>query len=393
MRALVVDPFAGIAGDMFVAALLDLGLGEPWLEDLVGSLGIPGVQARVERVGRRGIDCARVTFRLPEERGHRHLADVLEVVERSGAPEDVRTLAERAFRKLAEAEAAVHGIPMERVHFHEVGALDAILDVLCAMAGVRALGVERCFTRPVAMGSGWVDTAHGRFPVPAPATAKLLEGLPVKETRLEGECTTPTGAAILATLTEGAGPPSDLRLLATGYGAGSRDPEDRPNCLRLFLAEVAGPTPDDLLLVQADVDDLPPEYVPAAQDALFAAGALDVVTHGVAMKKGRPGLRVEALVPEARLDAVLRALFGSTTTIGARFWRVDRPALPREESTLEWRGQRIRLKEVRLPDGTVRAKPEYEDVARAAAALGLTPLEVRRALERTDDRGAREGPR
>lgn len=393
MRALVVDPFAGIAGDMFVAALVDLGLGEAWLREMVASLGLPGVGVEVGRVSRRGIDCAKIRFQLPEERAHRHLPDVLEIVQGSGADTEVKELAARAFRRLAEAEAEVHGIPIDRVHFHEVGALDAILDVLCSMAGVRALGIERCFTRPVALGSGWVEIAHGRFPVPAPATAKLLEGIPVQETRLAGECTTPTGAVILATLTGGAEPPSDLRLLGSGYGAGSRDPEDRPNCLRLFLTEVRGREDEELLLIQADLDDLVPEYVPAAQEALMEAGALDAVVHGVSMKKGRPGLRIEALVPRPALDAVLEALFRTTTTIGARFWPVQRPALAREETTLEWRGQRIREKRVRLPDGTIRAKPEYQDVARAAAALGLTPLEVRRALDRLEKPGIHEEPR
>lgn len=394
MRALVVDPFAGLSGDMFVAALLDLGLGEDWLRDLVASLDLPGVGVAVEQVDRRGIACPHVTFDLPDQPSHRHLEDVLAIVDATAAAPEVKASAARAFRRLAESEAAVHGTPVDRVHFHEVGALDAILDVVCAMAGVQALGVERCFTRAVALGSGWVEIAHGRFPVPAPATLKLLEGLPVAETRMQGECTTPTGAAILATLTEGRTPPSDMRLVASGYGAGTRNPVDRPNCLRLLVVEVADREPDEeLLLLQTDVDDLPPEVVPATRDALMEAGALDVVTHGVGMKKGRPGLRIEALVPAPALDGALGALFRETTTIGARFWRVDRPALARSESTMEWRGQRIRRKEVRLPDGTIRAKPEYDDVARAAAALGLSVLEVRRALEALEETGTRVGSR
>ncbi|HUH12569.1 MAG TPA: nickel pincer cofactor biosynthesis protein LarC [Longimicrobiales bacterium] len=385
MRALVLDPFAGIAGDMFVAALLDLGLEEAWLRDLVATLAIPHVEVRVERVERRGIACPKVTFELPHEHAHRHLPDVLAIVEGSGADGRAKALAADAFRRLAEAEAEVHGVPVERVHFHEVGALDAILDVLCVTSGVVELGVSACYTRPVTLGHGWVHIAHGRFPVPAPATLKLLSGMPVRETNLEGECTTPTGAALLATLTEGRSPPSRLRLVASGYGAGTRDPEDRPNCLRLLLAEVAEAGPDTLRMVQADMDDLAPEYVPAACEAMLAAGALDVTVSAVGMKKGRPGLRLEALVSEALLEPVLEAIFRSTTTIGARHWAVERPALPRGSVEVEWRGQGIRYKRVRLPDGTTRAKPEYEDVARAAAVLGLTPLEVRRALDRAED--------
>lgn len=384
MRILVIDPFAGISGDMFLGALLDLGLEEAWLRDTVAGAGLGPVDVRVERVGRQGIACRRVHFEAPEEGGHRHLPEILEILERSPVPQKARTRAAAAFRRLADAEGAVHGVPPEKVHFHEVGATDAILDILCGCAGLEPLGVEACFTRPVALGRGWVDAAHGPLPVPAPATLRLLEGLAVRETPFEGECTTPTGAALLATLTEGRPPPSDLRLSSSGYGAGARDPADRPNCVRLLLAETVTGA-ESLVLVQADLDDMPPEYLAAAQEALLGAGAADAVVMPLGMKKGRPGFRVEALVSEAGLDGVLGTLFRSTTTIGARWWRVERPSLPREELVREWRGQRIRSKRVRLPDGTARVKPEYEDVARAAAALDLTPLEVRRALE---DRGA-----
>ncbi len=232
----------------------------------------------------------------------------------------------------------------------------------------------------MAVGHGWVDIEHGRFPVPAPATLKLLDGIAVTGENLPGECTTPTGAAILATLTHGRKAPDAYRVLKSGYGAGTRDPEDRPNVLRLIACEIE-PAGESLYVVQADVDDLAAEYVPQAQEALLRAGALDAVISNVAMKKGRPGLRFEALVPAARLDAVLEALFASTTTIGARYWAVQRPALTRTESEIEWRGQRIRRKEVRLPDGTIRSKAEYEDVLKAAEALGVSALEVRREVD------------
>ena len=380
MRELIFDPFAGISGDMILGGLVDLGLDPAWLRDFVGSLGLGEIGVEVTRVERRGIACAQVRFDLPHEHAHRHLADVLRIVDRAAAPPGVRSRAAAVFRRLAEAEAGIHGVPVERVHFHEVGALDAILDVLCAIAGVEELGFERFSTRPVELGSGWIQIEHGRFPVPAPAALKLLEGLPVRESGFAGECTTPTGAAILAELTAGRTAPDTFVLLSSGFGAGSRDPEDRPNCLRLIAAEV----PDrsgGLLLVQADVDDLAPEYAPPAQEAVLAAGALDAVVVPLAMKKGRPGLRLEALVPDAAIDAVLGALFRTTPTIGVRYWPVVRPALRRAEQVREWRGQTIRFKQVWLPDGTCRFKPEYEDVVRAANALGLAPYQVRATLE------------
>lgn len=388
MRALIIDPFAGISGDMFLGALVDLGLSAEWLRDFVASLGLPG-EVVVERADRSGIACGRVRFELPHEHAHRHLSDVLEIIEGSGAAPEVREIAGRAFRRLAEAEAEVHGIAVERVHFHEVGALDAILDVLCGVAGVRELGFEACYARPVAVGSGVVEMAHGTFPLPAPATAKLLGGFTVRETGYPEECTTPTGAALLVALTEGRRPPAEVVYGRSGFGAGSRDPKGRPNCLRLIECTVS-PAAQAVVAVQADVDDMAPEYVAAARDALLESGALDVTVLPVQMKKGRPGLRVEVLVPEGSVGVVLEALFLQTSTIGARFWRVERAVLEREEEVVEWRGRRIRTKRVRLPDGSTRSKPEYEDVVAAARALGLAPGVVRARLDeaRSDPAGS-----
>lgn len=381
MRALIFDPFAGISGDMTLAALTDLGLPDGWLAQLVAGLGLGPIGVRTERVDRSGIMCCRVSFELPHEHAHRHLRDVEAIIARCTTPETARSRAVDAFRRIAQAEAEVHGTTPDRVHFHEVGALDAILDIVCTMAAVEALGFETFHTRPVAAGSGWIDIAHGRFPVPAPATLKLLEGLEVTGTFLPGECTTPTGAAILATLTSGRRPPATWVPLRTGFGAGARNPEGHPNCLRLIAAESAAAEAEPLYLVQTDVDDLPAEYVPAAQDAIVAAGALDVVTSPVSMKKGRPGLRLEALAPASALQAILDALFRTTTTIGARYWPVSRPALPRQEGAILFRGHHIRTKRVTLPGGATRQKPEYEDVAAAATELGLSVWEVREQLD------------
>jgi len=386
LRALIFDPFAGISGDMILGALVDVGLPAAWLESFVAGLGLgEDVRVVVERADRRGIACGRVRFELPVQHAHRHLRNVLEIVNGCTAAPGVKARATDAFNRLAQAEAGVHGTTIERVHFHEVGALDAILDVLCAVAGVAELGVEHCYTRPVALGRGWVEMAHGRFPVPAPATLKLLEGFSVRDDALEGECTTPTGAALLATLTDGRAAPEQYTPLRSGFGAGGRDPEDRPNCLRAILAEVAeSAAAPRLMLLQADVDDMPPEYLPGAQESLLAAGALDAVLMPLGMKKGRVGVRLEALVPEPALDAALAALFRETTSIGARYWPVTRPALARTEEVVEWRGQRVRRKRVRLPDGSERVKPEHDDVVRAARAAGVPAYQARLELGAQD---------
>jgi pyridinium-3,5-bisthiocarboxylic acid mononucleotide nickel chelatase len=378
-RLLIFDPFAGISGDMIVGALVDLGLPEAWLHDFVASVGV-GAGATVERVDRNGIACAHVRFKVQDDTDHRHLPDVLEIVDGCGAPESVRTRAAAVFHRLAAAEAAVHGVPVERVHFHEVGAVDSILDVLCSVAGVHELGFDRFFTRPVAVGTGTVQIAHGAYPLPAPATARLLDGLVVRETGYPEECTTPTGAAILAELTAGMAPPGEVVYGPSGFGAGTRNPRGRANCLRLIACSLAR-TPAAMYLVQADLDDMPPEYVAEARESLVGAGALDVTVLRVDMKKGRPGVRLEALVPAADLTAVSDAFFIGTRTIGIRYWEVDRTVLDRAEEVVEWRGQRIRRKRIRLPDGRYRSKPEFEDVVAAARALGLAPHEVRAELD------------
>jgi uncharacterized protein (TIGR00299 family) protein len=380
VRGLIFDPFAGVSGDMTVAALLDLGLPLDWLQRFVAGLRLGDIRVDAERVMRKGIACTRLVLELPHEHAHRHLHHVVEIIEGTGVAPEVRDRAVHAFTLLARAEAEVHGTTPERVHFHEVGALDAIVDILSAVAGVAELGATECYTRPVALGRGWVDMEHGHFPVPPPAVLKLLRGMPVVDPELEGECTTPTGAALVAALTGGRPAPAVFTPLASGFGAGSRDPADRPNCLRLVLIEPAGDGESAVLVVQCDVDDLPPEYVPPLVEAVLAAGALDCTATPVAMKKGRPGLRVEALVPPLRLDAVSAALFHAGSSIGVRYWPAERVVLPRRVETVTWRGEEIRVKRSALPGGGERAKPEFEDVARAAARLGITPLAAYRAM-------------
>jgi hypothetical protein len=379
---LIFDPFAGISGDMTVAALLDLGLDEHWLRHFVRELGIADVDVLIERVNRRGIRAPHIHFEYPPEHAHRHLRHVNDIIDRCNASARAKVLANDAFLRIATAEAKVHGTTVENVHFHEVGATDAILDIICTMAAVDHLGFTGFATRPVAIGSGFVDIDHGRYPVPAPATLELLHGLPLTGADMSGECTTPTGAAILATLTGGRTAPETFIVTRTGFGAGTRDPEGTPNVLRLISARpAAAGHPTALWLIQADLDDLSPEYAAGARDALLEAGALDAVLLSVSMKKGRQGTRLEVLTTADRMEALERVVFQATSTIGVRKWRVERTELERETVVTEWRGQRIRWKRVRLPDGTTRAKPEYEDVLAAARTLGVTPYEVRTQLE------------
>jgi len=310
---------------------------------------------------------------------HRHVAELIGLVERARISAPTRELAVRAFRLLAEAEGRVHGIAPERVALHEVGALDALVDIVGGIEGFERLGVETVYSLPVALGSGWVNAAHGALPVPAPATALLMEGLEVAGGGpVTGEATTPTGAVLLRVLSSGP-PPARWRAGRIGWGAGSRDPGAYPNALRLVLAEGAAEAASVVLLA-TDLDDLSPEYLEPLREALCAAGALDVQIWSTQMKKGRIGFRVEALAPPDRADAVADAVFRHSTTAGLRRFAGERITLPRKEWELRTpSGAAVRMKTLDSPDGP-RTKPEYDDVLAEARRTGRPAHDLAREL-------------
>lgn len=391
MPVAILDPCAGISGDMLLGALLDAGVSQAWLEALPGRLGYRNVGVIVQRVTRGAVAATKVDFRIPGDEGHQghhhapgahghHVADLLRRIAQAPLAPGVRDTATRAFEMLAAAEARVHGTTPDAVHLHEVGATDAVLDIVGAVEGMAELGVSGVYSLPVAVGSGWVDAAHGTLPVPAPATALLLEGQEIAQAGpVSGEATTPTGAALLRALSQGR-PPSRWRLLRTGWGAGSRDPREYPNALRLFLAEPAAEA-GVLEVVATDLDDLQPEYLDPLRAAVFTAGAVECVAWAVQGKKGRMALRVEALAPMDRADAVVEALVGHSTTAGVRRTVATRVTLPRREiSVAVSPAQRIRVKVWEGPDGP-RWKAEFDDVLAAAAQLGRPAWQVARDAE------------
>jgi len=380
MRIAILDPAAGISGDMTLGALLSLGLPASWLEELPGRLGVGDVGVAVRDVRRAGITCKQIDFTIPDQPHGRHVGELLKLVERAPISDWVKERALRAFRLVGEAEGRVHGVAPENVHLHEVGAVDAVLDIVGAIEGFERLGVEAVHHFPVAVGQGWVEAAHGRLPVPAPATAILLEGLEIASGSgpVEGEATTPTGAVLLRVLSAGA-PPDRWRMVGSGWGAGQRDPKHYPNALRILVAEAAGEA-GRVVLLATDVDDMSPEYVEPLRQALVQAGALDVQTWPVQMKKGRQGFRVEVMAPEGLAEAVTAELFRHSTTAGVRRWVAERATLPRHQLTVRLDGVAVRVKV--LDGGSVRVKPEYDDVLAAAQALGRPPLDVARAVER-----------
>jgi hypothetical protein len=380
-RVAILDAFSGIAGDMTLGALVAVGLDPGWIRALPTTLGLDGVEVRVQEVLRAEIACIKVDFDIPPQPHGRSVRDIRALVDRAGVvPPDVRARADRVFTLVAEQEAEIHGTTPEAVHLHEVGAVDAILDVVGSVWGLSLLGVSRVYCGPLQVGDGFVRAAHGVLPVPAPATLRILEGLRVRPgPDGAGELVTPTGAALVRVLSAG-NVPAEYVPRRSGFGAGTKDFAGRANALRLVLADAARAAAAEpgeaLVLLAADIDDGTPEYVADAADQLRAAGALDVWTLAVGMKKGRLGVRLEVLAPPGLADALEEQLLRTTPTIGVRRHAVGRRALPRREESVMVEGEPVRVKVVELPDGRRRAKPEFDDVRRAAAALARPARDV-----------------
>jgi pyridinium-3,5-bisthiocarboxylic acid mononucleotide nickel chelatase len=379
MPIAILDPFSGIAGDMLLGALIDLGLEDEWLKALPARLGLEGVSVRVERVLRADISCCKVDFDIPPQPHGRHLKQIRAIVAAAEVPERVKELADRAFTAITEQEASIHGTTIERVHLHEVGAVDAILDVVGSIWGLSELGVSRVFCGTISLGDGFVNAAHGVLPVPAPATLRLLEGLPVRPgPEGAGELVTPTGAALARVLSEGP-PPQVYIPRRSGYGAGTKDFKGRANALRVVLADgvpSAGEEVERLVMLATDIDDMSPEMVADAAEGLRTAGALDVMLLTTSMKKGRIGTRVEVLARDADAGRLETMLLETTSTLGVRRVLVERRALGRTTSTVEVLGHQVRVKTSALPNGARRSKAEFDDVTAAAKVTGVSPQEI-----------------
>jgi hypothetical protein len=380
MRALYFDCFAGISGDMIVGALLDLGLSFDALCEGIASVGIAGYSLEASRVVRSHISAVKFDVKLDARpQPPRALEDIRRIIGDSNLSDPVKLRSIEVFQRLAAAEARAHGLRIEEVHLHEVGALDSIIDVVGAMIGFEQLGIERFFSSPVRTGFGLVETEHGLLPIPAPGTAELLRGAAAYGGDLEGEFTTPTGAAILATLCESFAPMPAMKIIRVGYGAGSRDVPGLPNVLRLVLGELGKGVSQEVAIVETNIDDMNPQIYERVFERALELGALDVFLAPVQMKKGRPGILLTLICEPSDLDQICGLLLEETSTLGVRHYMARRKVLDRELREVDTPYGRVRVKVALLGGRELHFQPEYEDCAALARQAGVPLLEVQMA--------------
>ena len=389
MPILYLDCFSGISGDMMVGALADLGISPSAFEWELGKLEIEDYHLHFARQERRGIAgvkfdvhtdssaCESADLSASDSHSHSHPhsrshSEIRELIEQSGLSKFVKTRSLAIFHRIAEAEAKIHAVPIDRVHFDEVGAVDSIVDIVLTCVGIEALEVSHIYVSALVEGNGSIHCAHGEYPVPAPATLEILKGIPLRQITVPFELITPTGAAIVAEFQHQIGPMPPLRTIRVGYGLGTRDISPRPNVLRAILGELEQTAETETVVeIQANIDDLSAEILAASQEHLLQAGALDVFFTPVQMKKNRPGTLLTVLCDRAHLDQIQQLIFHETTTFGLRFREASRRVLDRELRSVETELGPIRLKIGRLGDEVVQVSPEYEDCRSIARKISM----------------------
>ena len=373
MRIAVFSPFSGISGNMILGALIDCGLSVDAVVQGLSSLELSGWDLSAEKVLRKGLQGTHVQVAVPHEHEHRHLSDIRKIIDSAELPEWVTEKSIAAFTKLAGAEAAAHGIGIDEVHFHEVGAVDAIIDVVGSFLGLHLLGVEEVYSSAVAVGTGTVQCAHGVMPVPAPATARLLQGVPVLSTDIPFELTTPTGAAVLTTAVKAWGSIPEYAVLENGMGAGSRDNKSRANLLRLVIGETTATSSEqnDCIKIETLVDDLDSRIWPVLNEKILSAGALDCYARQCLGKKGRSALELVLLCSVEKKEALLRVIFAESSTLGVRISTVSRIVLRREFRSIQTSYGFIPVKLGYYDDRLVSLEPEFESCASVADVSGV----------------------
>lgn len=377
MKTLYFDCFAGASGDMILGAMVAAGVDADALRAQLSLLGVEGFSIDFETVNRSGLSATYARVQTAHEHKHRHLSDIKQIIESSGVSGAAKKLAIEIFTRLAEAEARVHNEPVDKIHFHEVGALDAIVDIVGAAICFDLLQIDRFVCSPLHVGSGTVQMAHGRFPVPPPAVAELLKGVPFYATDIQGELLTPTGAAIITTVCKEFGPIPQMTTDVTGYGAGTRQYENFPNVLRVLLGETEtdSATDERLWMIETNIDDMSPQLMGHVMDRAFDLGALDCYFTPVHMKKNRPGVLLSVLCGRLEKEMLMNLLFTETTTLGLRSYEVERRALRRTMVRVETQYGPIDVKVAHLNGRVVNEMPEFEQCRAAATEAGV-PVKV-----------------
>ena len=382
-KILYLEPFSGISGDMMIAALLDLGLDFEELRTKLSLLPLHGYQLACQKCTRSGIQATKFDVQTGHSHAHRTFSDIREMIEKSGLTPWVKEKSIEAFRKLAEAEGKIHGQPPEKVHFHEVGAVDSIVDIVGTMIGVEAMMPVRIISSQVNVGRGTLECQHGIYPVPGPAAQELLRGVPTFSNSVEGELTTPTGATLLVTLVEEFGSPPAMKTQAVGYGAGTRQTPGNANVLRLSLGEPArnaSVSPEEQVAVMdATIDDMSPQVYGYFQEKALTAGALDVYATPIYMKKNRPALKVTCICSLADVDRIAELVFRETTTIGIRYTAAHRKTLSRQFQKVQTPFGAVTMKISSLDGRPVNFVPEFEDCRRLAMEKDVAVKEVQTA--------------
>jgi pyridinium-3,5-bisthiocarboxylic acid mononucleotide nickel chelatase len=386
MKIAYFDCFAGASGDMILGSLIDAGLKTDLLKTELAKLNLHGFSVSSKKTVKGGIGGTKFDVRTGHEHAHRSLRDIVRIIDRSGLSAIVKEKSKSVFGRLAEAEAKVHRVSVDAIHFHEVGAVDAIVDITGAVAGLEALGVKKIYASPLHLGRGTVECAHGVLPVPPPAVAELVKGFPVYSTGVEGELVTPTGAAILTTLASGFGSMPAMTVEATGYGAGSKNLA-LPNLLRVFIGESADAAGDSVQVIETNIDDMNPQFYEHVMESLFKAGARDVYLTPVIMKKNRPGIVLSVIAESSDVEDLVGLLFRETTTLGVRISEIKkRVVLARDIVSVKTRWGSVRVKAKRT-DAKTSFSPEYDDCKRIAKAKGLPISEVFDEIKRAAEKG------
>ncbi len=385
MKIAYFDCIAGAGGDMILGALIDAGLPEITLRERLAALNLDDFELRCRRVDKNGFAATKVDVIVADDAPARCLPDIEAIVTESDLPPAIKERAVSIFRRLGEVEAGIHGVALEQVHLHELGGVDTIVDVVGALAGLDALGIERVIASPLPMGRGFVRGAHGQIPLPAPATLALLKGAPIVGSNLDMELVTPTGAVLLSSLAETFGPIPAMTLTSVGYGAGGRD-LPIPNVLRLLLGNQPAPAEgsvETLALLETNIDDLNPEIYDYVMGRLFKSGALDVLLTPIQMKKNRPATQLSVLCRPADVDKLTAILFAETSTLGVRRQMVQRHCLARSIHQVETPYGSVRVKVARWGQDQIKAAPEHEDCRQLDESSGIPLREVYRAAEQS----------